>query len=568
IAVKNWFWIAGVVLGVVVLATVLYFGTGAEQQTVQEECAPTPTNALPDNPERYIHVLSPSPVETPTPTPSVPQADTTVKAQFLIGDRNSQDLTYDGILELDFQNRQYTKLSDYQTKAENGGKWDKVYDIPSLCTAIHFRFSGSSLFEQLGAIKEDTVEYYSYFNSIPLKQDDTLVALTVPVTAGETDSLMIYLRNDEALVTQNGDILASFLLRDGTVQIQLAMKGLDTTDYSRTFFVSDDGRTESLYLEETAEQTVCRDRRTHRTEWILTRYHDGEHEYCLEIRDPNSPDGGDDMIVLYRGLSDAMPTEVYGVTNTAISLWDRIEEAEKSAHMPEREWEESIHTSILTSGDYGTLYLDTVYSGYCSEDEKGREIVLGTPIERRFSWENPSLHLDMECVVANPDCVIDYRMVIDDEETPSKYLLRSYNVSDRQVHSRAETTDGELLWVEESRVSDGEPYRITRTYPDYIRVRDYSNGRIYTEEFTDYTGKRITITQYYYDEEARIERATTRDNEDNLMETKDFIYDGAGDHIKTIQNVYDKDGNLTKTVTYDADGNVISSETMLQPGGT
>ncbi|MBP5490393.1 MAG: hypothetical protein J6Y10_07330 [Lachnospiraceae bacterium] len=559
---KNWFWIFGVVLGVVVLATVLYFGTGAEQPAAQEEHVPTPTNALPDNPERYLQTLSPSPTETPAPTPTVAPAETTIRKMFVLGDRTSPELTYD--VELDFPERGFTKLEDYYVRVEDSDNWEKVYDIPSVATGIRFRFSGNTIFEQLGSIKEGTTEYYSYFYSSALKQDDSLVVLSVPVVTSE-DSLMLYLRNDEARVYQNGRLLAAFLLKDGTIQVLMDIKGQSSPDYSRTFYVMDDGRTETIYLEETEDLTVCYDRRTRRKQWSLSRFYDGERRYHLEIRDPNSPDDKDEMIVLYNGAPDSMPTEVYGVTNTAFSLWERIEEAEKTATMPKREWEETVHTSILTSGDYGTLYMDTVYCGYITEDEKGKEKIAGTATERHFRWENPDLHMYMESAVDNPDSAIDYRMVIDDEESTSKYLLRSYAVSERRSRSCAQTPEGDVLWVEEAKIADGEPYLLTRIYADYIRLQNYQNGRIYMEEFTSLPGKRIRTTQFFYDTEGRIERTVTRDKDDILTETRDYIYDVSGDLVRTVQNSYDKNGNLTETVTYDADGNVISTETP-QPG--
>lgn len=552
---RDRFWILGVVFGVVVLAAVLYFSTGAEQAAQTEYAAPTPTNALPGDLDRYVRIIFPSVTATVTPTPSTGKVEATVKQEIVIGDRSSAALTYNGILEVDFQERDFTRLEDCRVTSDDDS-WEAIYDIPSVCTAMRFRFAGTTLFEQLGAVREETTEYYSYFSGTTLKKNDELVVLSVPV-ARETDGLTLFLRSDEVRVMQNGYILAEICLRDGTVKFLLATDGHDDTDYSRTLYVAEDGRLEGMYLEETDDQVYCFDRRTHRLEWHLSRSTDGERTLLLEARDPNSPEDEDNMVVLYRGEPEMMPDEVYGVTNTSVALSDRIRDAEAGAAMPKNEWEEKIHTSILADNEFGVLYMDSVFCGYLQADEKGKEKIQGTVLERRFHWENKEFHMYMENVVADPECAIDIRTVIDDPEYTQRYLLRSYEVSDRRSRSRAETMNNELLWVEEAMTADGVPYRVVRTYPDHIRVRDLSQGNIYYEEITDFSGKRIRRTQYIY-EDNRILKTETRDGVDNLIETRDYIYEEESwTLLKSVVNRYDVNGNLTGTVYYDAAGNEI-----------
>ena len=557
---KNWLWIAGIVLGVIMLASVLYYSMSGEQQTTPAEHVPTPTNALPNNAEHRTKIYTPTPTETPTPTPTTAVAETTMKAEFVIGDRDSQAITNDGILEVDFLQRGYTRLEDYKvTGREEYDGWDTVYEIPSVCTVIRFRFSATTLFEQRGSQKEETTDYYSYFNGNSLTRDDKLVMLSVP-TERETDSLTLLLRNDEARVMQNGYVLASFIVKDRKVQCLLSFDGSEEPDYKRFVYISEEGRLESMYIEEVGGQTACYDRLTRHILWRLSEYNDSEHEYCLEARDPRSPEDRDDMIVLYRGEPDMMPSEVYGITNTSFSLLDRIDEAEADAEMPTREWDESVHTSILTTNSYCTLYMDTRYCGYLQADENDRETVQGTVIERHFRWENPDLHINLEIVVANSECAIDSRVVINDPEYP-RYLLRTYHVSDRKSRSRAEDDNG-LLWVEEAMLADDEPYRLVRTYTDTdrIRIRDLSHGQIYSEEITDYAGKRISITQFTY-AEGKVQRMEKRDSADNLVETCDYIYDAQNELVKSVRKTYDADGNLSGSVSYDADGNEIPEDT-------
>ncbi|MBO4651982.1 MAG: hypothetical protein J5649_01550 [Lachnospiraceae bacterium] len=559
---KNRLWIAGIVFGVVVLASVLYFGMDDEPQTAPVEYAPTPTNALPSDPDRFLRVMSPTPTDEPTPTPSAPKTEATVKEEFILGDRTTQALTYDGILEVDFQQRDYTRLSDYKLEVTDG-TWEAVYEIPSVCTAVKFRFSGISVFEQLGAVKDETTEYYNYFNGNTLKRDDNPVVVSVPIER-DTDKIVLYLRSDEARITQNGSILAAFLLKDRKVQCLLATTDIAETDYSRTYYVADDGRLENVYIEVMDQQTSCYDRLTHRLQWQFSRFRDGERIDCLEARNPRSPEDRDDMIVLYRGAPETMPTEVYGVTNTSFSLWDRIVEAESNMTIANREWEQSINTAILATSSFGTLYMDTIVCSYLAEDENGKESIKGTVTERIFRWENPELHMSMESAVPEPDSEIDVRTVIDDPDHP-RYLLRSYNISEHRRRSRAETSEGELLWVEDAMLADGEPYRVERTYPDYIRVQDLSHGKVLSEEIKDYSGKRIRYTTYNYDEEDRIERTETRDKDDNLIETYDYIYDVSGDLVKAMKKTYDKDGEPLESVSYDADGNIIPEEPVIPP---
>lgn len=553
---KNWLWIAGIVLGVIVLASVIYYNMDDQKQTAQTEYVPTPTHPLPNNPGHYTKAVSPTVTETPTPTPTPVKQEATTKEEFILGERTSQAITYDGILEIDFQQREYTRLSDYRVTepAEEYGSWEAVYEIPSLCTAIHFRLSSMTLFEQRGKNKGETVEYYSYFNNNTLTRDDENVV--IPVAADrETDSLLIFLNHDEARIEQNGVVLAMCSMKDKRAQCKLSLESLGQSDYCRYVYMSEDGRPESMYIEETDTQTACYDRLTRKLVWRLSRYIDGERVYLLEARDPRSPEDRDDMIVLYRGEPEMMPTEVYGVTNTSFSLWDRIEEAEADAEMPTREWDESVHTSILVSNSYGTLYMNTVYCGYLHADENDKETIRGTVIERTLRWENPELHISMENVVSDPDCAIDSRIVLNDAENP-RYLLRSYEVSDRKKRSRAETADGELLWVEEEMSADGVPYRLERTYTDHVRVQLLNQGQLYSEEITDFTGKRIRITQFTYEED-RIQRSETHDREENLIETCDYIYDANGELVKSVKKTYDVDGNLTGTVSYDGEGNVL-----------
>ncbi|MBP5490773.1 MAG: hypothetical protein J6Y10_09270 [Lachnospiraceae bacterium] len=561
---RNRLWILGIVLGVVVLASVLYFGSDYDTQTTPEEYVPTPTNALPNNPDSYLRTVSPTPTESPTPTPVVPATESTIKEEFVIGDRTSQALTFDGILEVDFRQRDYSRLEDYRLEVTDG-TWDNVYEIPSVCTAVRLRFSGISVFEQLGAVKEETTDYYSYFNGNSLKKDDTPVMISVPIDR-DTDMLEIFLRSDEALIMQNGKILASFRIKDKEIRCQLATQGLQETDYSRTYFVADDGRIENLYVEESDGQKYCYDRLTHILQWQFLSYHEGEREYRLEVRNPRAPEDRNDMSVLYRGAPDTLPTEVYGITNTAFSLWDRILEAENGAKVASREWEKTKHTSILETGSYGTLYMDTIFCSYIAENEEGNEGITATIMERVFRWENPDTHMSMEVVVPDADCAIDVRTVIDDPEYP-RYLLRSYNVSDRKTRSRAETTEEKLLWVEEAMIADGEPYRVTRTYPDteYIRIQDFSHGQLHSEEITDFAGKRIRISYFTYNENDMIERTETRDKDDNLIETFDYIYDVSGDLVKSMKKTYDKDGTPIESVSYDADGNVLPEEPVVPP---
>jgi hypothetical protein len=555
--VKNWLWIAGLVLGVIVLASVIYYSMDDRQQATQSEYAPTPTNMLPNNPNHYTKESTPTPTETPTPTPATVKPEATTKEEFIIGERTSQAITYDGILEVDFQQREYTRLADYRVAepAEEYGTWEAVYEIPTLCTAIRFRLFSTTLFEQLGKVKGDTAEYYSFFNSDALTRNGDNVVIPVS-SERETDSLMIFLNPDEARIVQNGVILATCSMKDKRAQCKLSLESLDQPDYCRYVYISEDGRPESMYIEETDTKTACYDRLTRKLIWQLTRNIDGERMYLLEARDPRSTEDHDDMIVLYRGEPEIMPTEVYGVTNTSFSLWDRIEEAEADAEMPTREWEESVHTSILVSNSYGTLYMNTVYCGYLYADGDESETIRGTVIERILRWENPELHISLENVVSNPDCAIDSRIVLNDAENP-RYLLRSYAVSDRKSRSRAETVDGALLWVEEAMLADGEPYRLERTYTDHVRVQYFSNKQLYAEEITDFAGKRNRITQFTYEDD-RIQRSETRDSADNLIETCDYIYDAIGELVKSVKKTYDAEGNLSGSVTYDKDGKVIT----------
>ncbi|MBR6020235.1 MAG: hypothetical protein IK055_08490 [Lachnospiraceae bacterium] len=565
---KNyWYWIAGIFVGVVALTALLYLvNKGGDPSTAQHELVPTPTNALPDNPERFTRSATPSVTEAPTPTPT-PVAEATARQEFVIGDRTSPALTFDGILEVVFQEREYTTLEDYRLRdEEKDSEWEAIYEIPTICTAARFRFNGTLLLEQLGAVKEENVDYYSYFSGNALKRNDTLVDISVPVQR-ESDTLTLYVRSDEARVMQNGRILAAYRVKDRTVQCLLALDGQDATDYSRMFYIEEDGRPEQYYIEDVDGMTMCYDRRTHQLQWRLSQFRDGERLYCLEVRDPESPEDREDTIVLYRGEYETMPSEVYGVTNTSLSLLDRIEEAESTAKMPGREWEESVHTSLLVSNDFGSLYMDTYYCGYVSVDANNKEFVDGTITERRFRWENPDNHMHLENAVANPDCKIDKRTVIDDPENPARYLLRSYTVGETKRRSRAETPDGELLWVEEAMLADGEPYRLSRSYPDdnIIRVREYDHELLLSEEYTDFQGKREKITTYQYTDEGGIERTETRSANDELLETVDYIYDATGTLVKSMRNIYNADGTLAETITYDTEGNVLPPDAVPPP---
>lgn len=560
---KNRLWIAGIVFGVVVLASVLYYGTEWEPQTTPTEYAPTPTNALPGNSDRYLRTASPTPTVSSTPTPVVPVTESTIKEEFVIGDRTSQALTFDGILEVDFRQRDYTMLEDYRLE-NTDGTWDHIYEIPSLCTAVRLRFSGISVFEQLGAVKEETTEYYNYFNGNPLKRDESPVVISVPIER-ETDMLEIYLRSDEARIMQNGVLLAYFSIKDRELQCQLATREAEETDYTRTYYVADDGRIENCYIEETDGQKFCYDRLTHLLQWQFINFHDGEREYRLEVRSPRSPEDRDDMIVLYRGAPDTMPTEVYGITNTSFSLWDRILEAESGAEVAAREWEKTKHTSILETASYGTLYMDTIFCSYITENEEGVEDIAATIVERVFRWENPDTHMSMEVTVPDADCAIGVRTVIDDPDNP-RYLLKSYNISERRRRSRAETQEGEFLWVEDSTLDEnGQPYRIVRSYPDYIRIQDLNQGNVIAEELTDKAGHRIRYTLFTYSEEWLIERKATYDKEDNLIETYDYIYNVSGDLIKIMKKTYDKDGTPLESVSYDENGNIIPENPVVPP---